>query len=461
MVRKILFGLLALPFFVSACQPSVDMTPTTDVQPTSTPKSVSTATPTYESPITVAAEDLNGIEIEVWHSWFGAPAALFDLQVNEFNEENPWGITVTAAYQGSYHMLFSTVDAELIDGTPPDLVVALSEQIAAWNENDTVNALTPYILDPEWGLDEAERNDIPAVFLAQDQHEGEWLAFPAQRTARFILYNVTWAKELGFDAAPTSFDEFREQACTANLSMRQDDISDNDGKGGWIVDYHNAAALSWLYSFGGTPLGEETDYEFASDENMAAFRNLKALYDDNCAWLSTAETPYEQFALRSALFITASMEEFNDVTRSFVEAESADEWQVIPFPGDVDSTVVVYGSSYAVLTTEDAEALASWLFIKWMLAPPQQVKWVKSTGLFPLRISALDELSDYESSNPHWGEAVNLIEQGRIQPQLGSWRQARHLLGDGLEYIYRYNTQTGSISAILALMDQTATDLQE
>jgi len=300
----------------------------------------------------------------------------------------------------------------------------------------------------------------PAIFLEQDQRPDIWLALPAQRTARVMLYNATWGEELGFDVAPTSFEDFRKQACAANLSKTKDDDLENDGKGGWIVDSQDLSALSWLYAFGGTPLADD-GYEFVSSENITAFRSLKGLYDDGCAWLSTATTPYDQFAGRSALFITASMEEFNDITRAFAEAGSQDEWQVIPFPGDVDSTVVVYGASYAVLATEDAEALASWLFVKWLLAPPQQAKWVKSTGLFPLRISTLAELSDYEKSNPHWGQAVDLIERAEIQPQLASWRQMRHVLGDGWEYIYRYNTQEGSVSAILALMNQTASELND
>jgi len=105
--------------------------------------------------------------------------------------------------------------------------------------------------------------------------------------------------------------------------------------------------------------------------------------------------------------------------------------------------------------------LASWLFVKWMLAPQQQTKWVKSTALFPLRISSLEELSDFEKANPQWSQAVNLITQAETFPQLSSWRQVRYLLSDGLEYIYRYDTQAGSVSAILALMDQTANALSE
>lgn len=453
---------LFLILLLVACQQSdVPAVTPTKVQTIVPAKPTMTPTPTYVSQIDVAEADLEGVEITVWHSWYGAPQALFNLQIADFNEENPYGIKVTAAYQGSYNMLFDAVETARVDETLPDLVVALPEQIAVWYESDTVNDLTPYMNDPNWGMTSAEQEDIPEIFLAQDQHGDAQLALPAQRTARFLLYNVTWAEELGFDSPPANFADFRKQACSANLAMRADDDLENDGKGGWIVDDDSTSVLAWLYAFGGTPLDGEGGYEFLTDENTVTFREIKELYDDGCAWLSTAKTPYEQFATRKALFATASMQEFNDITRTFAETGSQDDWQVIAFPGTESRSVVAYGASYAVLAAEDTQDLASWLFIRWLLAPPQQAQWVKSTALFPLRTSELAELSAYEKSNPHWRQAVDLLDHVEMQPQLASWRQMQHVLGDGWEYIYRYNTQKGSVSAILALMDQTADELSE
>ena len=444
-------------FFLAACQ-SAAATPSpsaTSAPATKTPRP--TTTPIPVSTLDVKESDLNGIEIEIWHTWFGTPAALLDLQIAAFNAENPWGITVRASYKGSYNMLFYDV----MDTTErPQIVVALPEQISVWSEEGTVNDLTPYISDPNWGFSTAERTDFPSVFLEQDQREDSILALPAQRTARFILYNETWGEELGFASPPLSFDEFEEQSCAANRFMRTDENLENDGKGGWIIDYDSTGILAWMQGFGGGPF-LNGEYQFVNTHNIDALKSLKTLYDVNCAWLTTADTPYEQFALRSALFITASMEEFPDITRSFAAVGNRDEWTIIPFPGKERSSLIVYGSSYALLETEDAEALASWLFVKWMLTPQNQVKWVKSTALFPLRISSLEELSDYEKANPQWAEAVNLIAQAETYPQLASWHKVRYLLGDGVEFIFRSNVQSGSVAAILAQMNDAARALSE
>ncbi len=52
------------------------------------------------------------------------------------------------------------------------------------------------------------------------------------QSAQVMFYNNTWASELGFDAAPQTADEFKEQACAAAAANDADDTPDNDGTGG-------------------------------------------------------------------------------------------------------------------------------------------------------------------------------------------------------------------------------------
>lgn len=460
MAKLRIFSILAL-FLLASCRSS---TPTPTPKPSEPAKPAATPKPTYTpvpvSSLNVDEADLDGVKLELWHSLFDAPAALLNLQVEEFNKENEWGITVSASYRGSYYTLFNEVTENEESAERPQIVIALPEQISVWHQADTVNDLTPYIEDPIWGFTAAERMDFPQPFLAQDQQEDAWLALPAQRTARFILYNQSWGKELGFDEPPTDFASFRKQACAANLNKRSNENPEDDGKGGWIVDDDPQSALAWMYSFDGGPF-VNGEYQFINKANINALKSLKTLFDDGCAWVTTADTPYEQFALRSALMISASLEEFPDIKRAFAEAGNRDEWTPIPFPGEARTSFITYGDSYAILAREDAEALAAWLFVKWMLEPPRQAKWVKSTALYPLRTSSLEELSDYEKSNPQWAEAVAMILQAEIYPQIPSWRQMRYVLGDGITYIFRSDLQAGSVAAVLAQMNTAARALSE
>ncbi|MEW6241514.1 MAG: extracellular solute-binding protein, partial [Chloroflexota bacterium] len=359
--------------FLSACAPVVE----TATSPTSTPEAdagpSSTADPV--SSLGVEVDALDGVTVTVWHPWFGPEASLLETQAAEFNTTNEWGITVLTAGQGNYTELFNNVTAALVGVEQPDLVIALPEHALFWREQDGVVELTPYVDDPLWGL--AESESISPALWAQDKVDGEILGAPAQRSARFLFYNQTWARELGFDAPPAAPDEFREQACAANQSFRKNEEPSDDGFGGWYVDTQTMTALSWMLAFGDGPL-QESGFRFLKPDNLEAMRFVKTLAEDGCAWQSAEADPFDEFAARRALFATGSLEDLPAQSRAFTALGSDDEWTVIPFP---DETLVIYGSSFVLIPSTDEEQLAAWIFVRWMLSDANQARWVKSTGL--------------------------------------------------------------------------------
>jgi len=456
-----LFFLLAL--ILAACQPSSSpdaeaSTSTPKVNATKTP--APTQTPIVESRLGVQAEAMNGLTVDVWHPWYGAPAGLFESQVEEFNRINPWGILVRAKSLQNYTELYEQVSGAVHGPDRPDVVVGLPEYAVEWHAQEAVVDLNPYVSDPVYGLSGAEIADFPSVFWEQDQVEGVRLGMPAQRTARFLLYNQTWANELGFDNAPVSAEEFQEQACKANLSMRADQDPQNDGKGGWLIDSHPITAISWLLAFGGGAQ-EEDSFRFLTPENIEATRFIKGLAENGCAWKTQDERPLSKFVDRSALFATASLEDLPDLARDFASAGSTDKWTVLPFPGPESSVMVVYGSSYILFASNDADQLAAWLFVRWLLSPENQADWVNSAGLFPLQASTMGLLTDYAAGHPGWAEAVKLLPQGRITPQLAAWRTVRVALGDGFNFMFRVDTPVGQVPTILAQLDSIVTDLNK
>ena len=134
---------------------------------------------------------------------------------------------------------------------------------------------------------------------------------------------------------------------------------------------------------------------------------------------------------------------------------------MLPFPGVSDSALVVYGSSYILFESNDPDQLAAWLFVRWLLSPENQADWVNSAGLFPLQASTMGQLADYSAGHPQWKEAVNLLPQGRITPQLADWRTLRVALGDGFNFMFRVDTPVGQVPSILAQLDAVVTDLNQ
>ncbi|HKI55004.1 MAG TPA: extracellular solute-binding protein [Anaerolineales bacterium] len=449
---------------LSACTPSTSTESTRTPRPavTEAASGENTATP-VASRLNVEEEALRGTQVTIWHPWFGAEASLFESQVAQFNTENEWGIVVSTEGKSNFSELFSQTDAALTESANPNIVIALPEYAVSWQ--DKVVDLNVYIHDPVFGISSLEISDFPSVIWMQDEVNGVRLGMPAQRTARFILYNQTWARELGYDSPPKTSSDFERQACAAHDALGKDDNEDNDALGGWLIDDHAMTSLSWMLAFDGG-VQEEDGYRFLAPGNVDAFKWLKTLQQKGCAWVPSNEgVVYDRFASRRALFATASLEEFVDQSRAFSALGNNDEWVVLPFPGNDTTAFVVYGSSFVMFETDEVTQLAGWLFTRWMLSAENQARWVQSTNLFPLRSSTMDLLTDYSASHPQWTQAVELLPAGKATPKLSSWRIVKIMMEDGFrdmfDTIRHPDITDGQVPLILKQMEETADELNK
>ena len=455
--------LLLIGLFLTACTPAQPSASTETPQPTVTPVPGFTPPALPETRLNVEEEALRGKQVTVWYPWFGAEATLLESQIAQFNKIDPYGIVVVASGKSNYSELYQQTDVALKDSTNPNLVIGLPEHALGWDEH--VVDLNQYVEDPLYGIPTLEMTEYAPAVWSQDEVNGKRYGMPAQRTARFIIYNESWARELGFSSPPQTASEFDEQACAANRALRNDADSNNDSLGGWLVDTNAATPLAWMFSFGGG-VQEEKGYRILTPKNIDAFKFLKQLQQKSCAWVASQEiNVYDRFASRQALFATASLEELVDQSRAFGALGNKDEWTVLPFPGSERTAFIVYGSSYIVFNSDEETQLASWLFIRWMLTSENQVKWIQSTGLFPLRSSTLDLLADYSASHPQWAEAVQLLPQGQKYPQLSSWRVVKFMMSDAFrdmfDVIRHPDITDGQISLILRQMEETAQELNK
>ena len=460
--QKSFITFLLFTLFLSSCTPSISVTSTP--RPNETEDLSVQNTPTLAvSKLDVEKEALRGVQVMMWHPWFGAQASLFESQVAQFNKENEWGVVVSAAGRENYSELYLQTTNALKASSNPQVVIALPEHALGWG--DQVIDLNAYLHDPEYGLSALEISDFANVVWLQDEVDGKRFGLPAQRTARFMLYNQSWARELGFDSPPKTSVEFERQACAAHTALGRDADENNNALGGWLIDANAMTALSWMLAFDGG-VQEEEAYRFLTPGNIAAFKYLKVLQQKGCAWVASPDLPaYDRFAARQALFSTASLEDLIEQSRAFLTSGSKDEWTVLPFAGEGREALVVYGSSFVMFQSDDATQLAAWLFVRWMLSVENQARWVQSTGLFPLRDSTMDLLADYGTDHPQWADAVELLSSGEITPQLASWRLVRVMLGDGFadmfDTIRHPDITDGQVPLILKEMDDTASELNK
>jgi len=409
-----------------------------------------------ESRLAVGTAELDGQRVEIWHPWFGVEADLLQTLVDEFNAGNEWGILVAATGHANLSSLFENVAATSAGAGSPDVVVALPEHAIAWHEQSRAVDLSPYVGDPVYGID---GSDFPILFWNQDLVGGARLALPAQRSARFLLWNASLAGELGFDSPPSTAEDFQAQTCAANQRLRSDATPQNDRQGGWLIQTDAMTAYGWLLAFQGSVL-EGNDYRFLSPRNIAAFEFLKALQQETCAWLvEGTETPRSAFAERKAIIRTAGLEDLTAQTRAFSTAANADEWRAISFPGD--AVVPVYGTSYVLLKSSAKRQLAAWVFVRWLTEPGQDRRWVEGAHLLPLRRSTIPLLATYRSAHPQWAEAVELLEVGHLQPQLASWRTLKVMLEDGFTCLLGPTPLCQQAPVVLAQMESTSRELSD
>jgi len=456
-MKKIIYLLFITSIILSACTAGGTSTAETSTTQAATKTPKPEATVETVSRLEVNIEALKSSEITVWTPWYGIESSLFDSFVEEFNLNNEWGIRVSAQHQGTFANLYETVTASLPTADKPDLVIALPEHALGWNDDGVITDLTPYTNDPMYGIDSS---DIPPVFWDQDISGDVRVAVPAQRTARFLLWNKTWAGELGFDSSPAAPEDFRQQTCRAQQSMLKDESAQNDFMGGWIVDTEHPTAYSWMLAFEGGAV-EGSGYKFLAPNNINAFKFLRELSEKQCAWQAVETDPVTAFATREALFITTSLDALPTVARAFASANNTDTWEVTAFPGETQDAFAVYGSSYVILKSTNEEQFAAWMFTRWLMEKEQDARWVETTHFFPLRTSTIELLADYQKTHPQWAEAVALLPQGQMQPQLASWRRVKIMLGDGFAHMYRVNLPSGQVPAILAQMQSTANDLSK
>jgi ABC-type glycerol-3-phosphate transport system substrate-binding protein len=276
-----------------------------------------------------------------------------------------------------------------------------------------------------------------------------------------MVYNQSWAKEMGFAEPPATPQEFKKQACAAAQAKKLDTDPANDGQGGWIINTTPVVFLTWLYAFDGQALTPQQDsYHFNTPQSEKAITFLKSLYDAGCAWEDNDEYPVPEFADRQALFATLPLSDLPALAAELERAENDDQWTVIGFPSErTQPMITIYGPSFALFGASPEEQLASWLLIKWLASAEEQASLINASGTFPVSAATKDLLKPYGVAYPQWTAAVALLPTARTEPNLTSWSVVRWVLGDVATQIFRYYFTPDRIPATLELLDETAAEL--
>lgn len=432
--RKTLIGLFFILTLIS-CAPTEGAP---DVVPTATPFPTATSFPTPTAPpdeATLPDIDVSGQNISIWYVWNRGEPDPFAEIIARFNAGNSAGVIATAENYYSYDALNAAL-LEQLNFSPdqlPNVVLGYPYQYLGWHAfGDRLIDLSPYLANTYAGAVDP-LSEMPEVFQAQDVYGEQRLGIPAWRTAQVIVYNQTWAKELGFNASPQTFTSFTEQACAAAA------INGN-GTGGWIRDFAPTTLLAWLAGAGGTAITPEGTYAMNTAEMHTVFDFLYQLEAEDCAWQPDDFYPEDAFAARQALFYSTSLSAIPYLQSAMTDAGNTDEWETLSFPAqDGQPAVSVYGPSWMVLDTHAAGNQAGWLFLDYWIQPEMQEEWTETTGYLSLYIP------EYAFMQP--------------EPNSRSWGTVRWALSDAAEQLLSYGFEAVDIPRLLAQLQATAEEL--
>jgi len=388
-------------------------------QTTEAPTEAPTEEPNEEDPW---ANVTPAKEIVWWHQHTGeARENAINQIISDFNATNEWGITVKAEYAGSYNDIFMKMLPILNTPEVPDVVVGYQNQIATYQLANAMFDMNELINHPVYGLTPEDQADFFPGFFQQDVYPlfgNQRLGLAPNRSAEVMYYNMDWLKELGYDAPPTTPEQFKEMACKASKTPFSG--AKTEGNIGYELAADDASHFaSWTFAFDGDMFDYTTNqFTLNSDAAVQAWTFIQSLFADRCARLVTEKYGDQtDFGNGILLFTTASTSGLTTYYPDAVNAGAAFEWGISALPHTTTDPVVdIYGASVSIPKSTPERELAAWLFVKYYTSPDVNALWAKASGYFPVRQSVAAQFQDVFAADPTYKAAFDLLKYGKFEP---------------------------------------------
>ncbi len=413
-------------------------------KPTPAPTEVPTEAPTEAPVVTEApteapteppvvdpwADVVPAAEITFWHNHSGDREPILNKIVEDFNATNTYGITVKAEVAGSYSDIYKKMLPVLNTADVPDIVVGYQNQIAMYQLDGAIWDMNEIIDNPTYGLSAEDQADFLPTFFKQDVYslyDNQRLGLAPNRSMEVMYYNLSWLKEMGYEAAPTTMEEFKAMACDAVAKPYSKGTGDATPVGlAMRMDASNFA--SWVFAFGGD-IFDYTSNQFSLDSAAAveAWTFLQGLAKDGCVRVVDGYNDQVQFGQGKSLFTVASSSGLGVYyPKAIAEGVGEMEWSVAALPtttGQVKPNI--YGASVSIPKSTPERELAAWLFIKYYTSKDVQTDWAKGTQYFPVRASVAANMTDFFAQYPPYETAWKLIEFGAFEPPVPGYDPIR------------------------------------
>lgn len=334
------------------------------------------------------ASEVDKTTISFWHSMGGVNGQAIDTLVQKFNDENEYGITVEAEYQGSYDDALNKLKSAQIGNMGADLVQVYEIGTRFMIESGWIVPMQSMVNADEYDTSVLEPN-LAAYYTINDM----LYSMPFNSSTPLMYYNKDMFDAAGITEIPDSLEAIAQIGDKLLDSGAQEVMS--LGIYGWFFEQLiGKQGLEYANNGNGRT---EAATAVAFDENGAAANILnewKNLYDlgyapnvgkGGDAGLADFSAGKSAITLGSTASLKQILQDvdgkFEVGTAYFPKVKSTDE-----------GGVSIGGASLWALDNNDPKKLrATWEFVKFLISPESQAFWNAETGYFPVNVDAHDE----------------------------------------------------------------------
>ncbi len=390
----------------------------------------------------VGAQDAP-VTVVYWRALTGPAGDIQDELVRQFNESQN-AVFVDVQFQGAYAEVLQKLQAALIAGDVPDLVLLDSPFVALFAKDDVLVSLDDFAADPESGLD---MSTFFQGLVMDGYYDGKLYALPMMRSTPLLYYNADMFAEAGLpDRVPETWDEFKE-FCDALTIIGDDGVPVQQG-----VSYTmGTTSAHWyfqalIYAFGGEVSDEDFNILLDSPEAIAAAQ----LWQDTVFEYNTGKAGVDEGGSHGD-FLNHRVGMVFGSTGSMGGLLERSDFTLGAgmIPAQERRMVPVGGSVIAMTSTDEARQAAAWEFMKFVVSPDSNAQIVQATGYLPTSEAALETeaLQAYFEEHPERAIALEQLPYARPQASVISLAMGTELLRQAVEKLLVANVPVEQVMA--------------
>lgn len=373
-------------------------------------EAMANAKTTYEM---ADAHEAEGTEITFWHSMGGVNGKAIDSLVEKFNQENEYGITVNAQYQGGYDDSINKLKSAQMGNMGADLVQVYEIGTRFMIESGWIVPMQVMVDADAYDLSQIESN-LAAYYTIDNQ----LYSMPFNSSTPLMYYNKDMFEAAGIREIPDSLEAIEAAA---------EQLQNEGGAGeaislsiyGWFFEQLIGKQGLYYANHGNGREEAATAVEF--DQNGAAKNILtawKSLYEKGYApnvgkggdsGLADFSAGKSAITLASTASLKQILQDVNGKfevgTAYFPKVSSSDQ-----------GGVSIGGASLWALNNNDGKRLrATWEFVKFLISPESQAFWNAETGYFPVTTAAHEEkvFKDNIDQYPQFQTAIDQLHASK------------------------------------------------